>query len=112
VSIEEVDLERGGRSFSWTEDGSPVGWVFVRERELPYGAKSAKRYAEIVHLEVAMSHRGTGVATNLLNAARHWVKEQGFDGLCVDSGKPGSPGYEFYRSYGCTIAAVTWDVPL
>jgi GNAT superfamily N-acetyltransferase len=101
-------------------DGHPVGWVAVEPREV-YGRLGRSRVAKplddrpawaVTCFVVPKSHRGTGVATALLEAAARYAAEQGatlLEGYPVESRRDRMPDFWAWMGFPSMFEAAGFE---
>ena len=70
--------------------------------------RKAKYYGEIEGMFVKEAYRGTGIATQLMKAARDWAKIQNLDCIRLYSGHNLARAHAFYEKMGFTHAGKTY----
>ena len=84
---------------AFTDSGEPVGMIDARVRNYAEGAPNlAAAYVE--DLWVAAEHRGSGVATALLEEVERWAREQGLDWLGSDATIDNQASHGWHRASG------------
>ena len=62
------------------ENGAVIGFVHINQTKTPsYGSIVPHNYSEILAFMVTASHRGQGVGSKLIDAAKQWSKDRNLD---------------------------------
>ncbi|OGK66634.1 hypothetical protein A2313_04995 [Candidatus Roizmanbacteria bacterium RIFOXYB2_FULL_41_10] len=70
--------------------------------------RKAKYYGEIEGMFVKKAYQGTGIATQLMEAARSWAKTEGLDCIRLYSGHGLDRAHAFYEKMGFIHAGKTY----
>ncbi len=95
--FEEIINSDNSKIFIALVDEELVG--FLEIHAVPR-LRKAKRYAEIESMFVKEASRGTGIASDLMQAAIEWAKKQEFDCIRIYTGHKLKRAHAFYEKMG------------
>ncbi|HEY4024859.1 MAG TPA: GNAT family N-acetyltransferase [Candidatus Dormibacteraeota bacterium] len=97
-------------ALAW-EGREPVGLLIV-EAHHDSALFRHRSWAELVAIYVRASHRGGGLAGRLLDAARSWAEERGFDRLQLYVTASNGAARRFYAKNGLRPTQEVWRLGL
>lgn len=90
-------------------DGVAVGYILLEPKEINY--RTAKT-VEVSNMAVMPEYRSSGVGATLMNKAKEWAKEHGFQTIMVNAYIKNIRAVDFYKKQGFKPVDVTLEYVL
>ena len=91
------------------KDGKPVGFLFLGPKQYPY---SKVKMIELDIMAVLPAYRSQGVGAKLLENAKQWAKNKGYQSLYVSSYIKNVRAVSFYTSKGFSPIDIELEMAL